>query len=289
MRRGSRWGWLVAAALLLACARQPVIRNGVAVPYEEAAAVDLALAGEQLAGGELQDARRVLERFVRELAESSRLDEALLLLGEVQLALGEREAAAATWRRLVEEERRSPFNPEAGLRAAEVYRDLGRPEDGRRVLERTEWRLADDRLRPRIHRLRADLARASGDYADAVRALALSRRDTDSPDALLEIDLELDELIEDRLRDAELESLVATLPRGPVYDRVNLEIARRSLARSDYAAAELALARLPRSLRAVDEAERQQLLKRTRRGSAAVVRAVRRGRAARGRAGPRSL
>ncbi len=271
MRRGSRWGWLVAAALLLACARQPVIRNGVAVPYEEAAAVDLALAGEQLAGGELQDARRVLERFVRELAESSRLDEALLLLGEVQLALGEREAAAATWRRLVEEERRSPFNPEAGLRAAEVYRDLGRPEDGRRVLERTEWRLADDRLRPRIHRLRADLARASGDYADAVRALALSRRDTDSPDALLEIDLELDELIEDRLRDTELESLVATLPRGPVYDRVNLEIARRSLARSDYAAAELALARLPRRLRAVDEAERQHLLERTRRGSATVV------------------
>ncbi len=271
MRDAIRWIWPVAAVLLLACARPPVIRNGIAVPYEEAAAADLALAREQLASGELEEARRVLERFLRELVESGRIDEALFLLGEVQLALGEREGAAATWRRLVEEESRSPLNPEAGLRAGEVYRDLGRPEDGRRVLERTEWRLANDRLRPRIHRLRADLARASGDYADAVRALALSRRDTDSPDALLEIDLELDELIEDRLRDAALESLVATLPRGPVYDRVNLEIASRALARSDYEAAELALARLPRRLRGLDEAERQQLLDRTRRGSATVV------------------
>ncbi len=271
MSTGIRFCSLVAGILLLACARPPVIRDGVPMPYEEAASADLALAREQLAGGELDEARRVLERFVRELAESSRIDEALFLLGEVQLALGERANAAATWRRLVEVERRSSLNPEAGLRAAEVYRDLGRPEDGRRVLERTEWRLANDRLRQRIHRLRADLARAAGDYADAVRALALSRRDTDSPDTLLEIDLELNELIEDRLRDAELESLVATLPRGPVFDRVNLEIAGRALARSDYSAAELALARLPRRLREVDEAKRRQLLERTERGSATVV------------------
>jgi ABC-type branched-subunit amino acid transport system substrate-binding protein len=271
MRRLIRWSWVVAVILVVACAHAPVMRNGVPVPYEEAVAGDLVLAREHLAGGRADDASRVLERFLVELAQSSRVDEALFLLGEARLAQNEPEAAAALWRRLVEDHRRSRLSPEAGYRAAEIYRDLGRPEDGRRVLENAEWRLADDTLRPRIHRLRADLARAAGDYADAVRALALSRRDVEGVDALIEIDLELDELIDDRLRDRELERLVETLPRGPVYDRVNLAIARRALARADYQAAELALARLPRRLREEEEAERQRLERRTRRGAAAVV------------------
>jgi ABC-type branched-subunit amino acid transport system substrate-binding protein len=271
MRSPICWIGIVAAVLFVACARPPVLRDGVPVPYEEAAAADLVSAREHLAGGRPDEARHILDRFLVELDQSSRIDEALFLLGEAELALGEREAAAASWRRVVEEHRRSRLSPEAGFRAAEVYRDLGRPEDGRRVVERVDWRLADDRLRPRIHRLRADLARSAGDYADAVRALALSRRDTGSADALMEIDLELDELIDDRLRDSELEILLGSLPRGPVYDRVNLAIARRALARSDYAAAEVALARLPRRLREIDEVERRRLLDRTRRGSAAVV------------------
>lgn len=271
MRSPICWIGIVAAVLFVACARPPVLRDGVPVPYEEAAAADLVSAREHLAGGRPDEARHILDRFLVELDQSSRMDEALFLLGEAELALGEREAAAASWRRVVEEHRRSRLSPEAGFRAAEVYRDLGRPEDGRRVVERVDWRLADDRLRPRIHRLRADLARSAGDYADAVRALALSRRDTGSADALMEIDLELDELIDDRLRDSELEILLGSLPRGPVYDRVNLAIARRALARSDYAAAEVALARLPRRLREIDEVERRRLLDRTRRGSAAVV------------------
>ncbi len=269
MRRSIRW--IVAVVLVAACAHPPVMRNGVPIPYEEAAERDLVLAREHLARGRVDAASRVLERFLVELDDSSRLDEALFLLGEVRLAQSEPEAAAALWRRLVEEHRSSRLNPEAGYRAAEIYRDLGRPEDGRRVLENAEWRLADDSLRPRIHRLRADLARAAGDYADAVRALALSRRDVDGVDALIEIDLELDELIDDRLRDPELERLVATLPRGPVYDRVNLAIARRALARADYRAAERALARLPRRLREEEEVERQRLERRVRRGAAAVV------------------
>ena len=271
MRGPICWIGIVAAVLFVACARPPVLRDGVPVPYDEAAAADLVSAREHLAGGRPDEARKILDRFLVELDQSSRMDEALFLLGEAELALGEREAAAASWRRVVEEHRRSRLSPEAGFRAAEVYRDLGRPEDGRRVVERVDWRLADDQLRPRIHRLRADLARSAGDYADAVRALALSRRDTGSADALMEIDLELDELIDDRLRDSELEVLLGSLPRGPVYDRVNLAIARRALARSDYAAAEVALARLPRRLREIDEVERRRLVERTRRGSAAVV------------------
>ncbi len=271
MRSPARWLGIVAAVLFVACARPPVLRDGVPVPYEEAAAQDLFSAREHLAGGRPDQARRILDRFLVELDQSSRMDEALFLLGEVGLALGEREDAAASWRRVVEEHGRSRLSPEAGFRAAELYRDLGRPEDGRRVVERVDWRLADDRLRPRIHRLRADLARSAGDYADAVRALALSRRDTGRADVLMEIDLELDELIDDRLRDSELEVLVGSLPRGPVYDRVNLAIARRALARSDYAAAEVALARLPQRLREIDEVERRRLVDRTRRGAAAVV------------------
>ncbi|MEE9281355.1 MAG: penicillin-binding protein activator [Myxococcota bacterium] len=262
---------LLGVALLAACAHPPVIRDGVPVAYEEAVAADLEQARELLARGQPAEARRVLERFMVELAESGRADEALFLLGETRLALGDRVAAAAAWRGLVERHPRSRLNPRAAYRAAEVYRDLGRPEDGRRVLKRAEWRLADDRLRRRIHRLRADLARAAGDYTDAVRALALARRDTESADALIEIDLELDELIDDRLRDSELKSMVATLPRGPVFDRTNLAIARRALSRGDYAAAELALARLPRRLRSVDEVERGRLLERVRRGAVAVI------------------
>ena len=283
MTRAARWrrplyevplAALAVLALALGCARPSVVRNGVEMAYEQAAAVDLAEARERLEAGDHAGARRALDRFAADVPQSRRADEALFLLGEVQLGSGDPEGAAAAWRRLVQRHRRSRLNPEAGYRAALLYRDLGRVEEGRRVLAAAQWQRADDELRPRMHRLRADLARASGDYADAVRALAYSRRDTTSADALLEIDLELDELIDDRLREREIEELVTSLPRGPVYDRVNLALARRALGRLDYEAARRALARLPRRLRPVDEAERQRLLERADRGAALVVRTL---------------
>ncbi len=91
----------------------PVIRDGVPVPSEAAVAADLEQARELIARGQPAQARRVLERFMVELTESSRADEALFLLGEVRLALGDRVAAAAAWRGVVERHPRSRLNPRA--------------------------------------------------------------------------------------------------------------------------------------------------------------------------------
>ncbi len=255
------WGRLFCTALVLAaCAQPQVLRDGVMMPYERAAEADLRRARELIAGGRLEQARGVLDGFLAELPSSRRTDEALFLLGEVQLELGDAERAALTWRRLLERYPRSRLAPETRLRTARTYRELGRPEIGRRILAEARFERADDQLRVQMYRLLADLARAAGDYPEAVRALAHSLRDAQDTAEIFEIELELDELIADRLRDQELEALGDRLPRGPVFDQVQIETARRAIQRAEFDAALGALDRLPRRLRPRDEAERVRLL-----------------------------
>lgn len=251
----------VCLALAAACVTPPpdVVRDGVSIPYEEAADRDLRDAEQALAEGRLEAARELLERFERELARSRRADEAAFLLGRVYAQMGERERAALAWRGVAERFPRSPLAPEAALRAAQLYRELGRDELARRALEASRFERAGAELRARRHRLLADLARARGDYAEAVLALALTRRHLEDREALFELDVEIDELIEDRLRVAELQALVERLPRGPVHDRVLLDLARRQIERGELARALETLDRLPRRLSPADARRRRAL------------------------------
>ena len=260
----------LVAALLLSCAQPSIVREGKSLPYESAAQKDLDTARALLAKGDAKRAEQVLVRFQSELGKSKHADEALYLMGEVQLAKSEPGRAAASWRRLVETYPKSRYNVEAAMRAAKVYGELDRPDEGRRLLERSNIESVDAPQRARLHRLQADLARASGDWPAVVNALALTRRDTRDPAQLAELDVEIGELVDDRLREPELEALVSKLPRGPVYDRVNLALASRALARNDSAKAREALDRLPRQLSGLDDAERARLLARAadRRGDA---------------------
>jgi ABC-type branched-subunit amino acid transport system substrate-binding protein len=246
----------------LSCAEPTVVRNGAPLPYETAADADLATAKSLLAKNQPAKAEEILQRFATELGKSRRADEALLLLGEAQLAQGKKEAAAATWRRVVEEYPRSDHNVDAAIRAAQVDQKLERPADGRAVLARADVDRTDAQTRAKLYRLDADLARSLGDWPEVVLALALARRDTSDPNALTEIDVEISDLLEVRLHEPDLEALQPRLPRGPVYDRVGLEIARRALARDDVRTARAALDRLPRRLTEGDEAERAVLLAR---------------------------
>ncbi len=252
----------LAGALLLSCAQPSVVREGKSLPYESAAQTDLDAARALLAKGDATRAEQLLVRFQNELGKSKHADEALYLMGEAQLAKCEPERAASSWRRLVELYPKSQYNVDAAMRAAKIYGALGRPDDGRRLLERSSFASVDEQQRARLYRLQADLARASGDWPAAVYALAFTRRDTHDPAQQVELDIEIDELVDERLREPELEALAPKLPRGPVYDRVNLALASRALARNDVAKARNALDRLPRQLSEPDEAERARLLAR---------------------------
>lgn len=250
---------LCLTLLLGACAQPQVLRDGVLMSYEQAADADLFRAREYIAAGQPQQALPVLERLVVELASSRRADEALFLLGEVRAELGDGEQAVLAWRRLLERHPRSRLAPETRLQVARLYRDLGRPEIGRRILAEARFQRADGQLRVEMYRLLADLARAAGDYPEAVRALAHSLRDVRDGAEIFEIELELDELIKDRLRDQELEELGDRIPRGPVFDQVQLEIARRAIQRSEFDTAIKALDKLARRLPPREEAERLRL------------------------------
>ena len=247
------------ALLALSCAQPTVVRNGAQLPYEAAADADLAAASALLAKGQPAKAEEILQRFETELGRSKRNDEALYLLGEAQLARGKKEQAAATYRRLVEDYPKSERNIDAAMKSAQLYQKLERPADGRAVLGRASTDRADAAARARLNHLDADLARGLGDWPEVVRALALARRDTQDPAALNEIDVEISDLLEVRLREPDLEALLPRLPSGPVFDRVCLEIARRALARGDVRTARTALDRLPRRLAEGDEAERALL------------------------------
>jgi ABC-type branched-subunit amino acid transport system substrate-binding protein len=251
------------ALFALSCAKPTVMRNGTQLPYEAAADSDLAQAKALLAKkGQAAKAEEILKRFETELGASKRADEALWLLGEAQLAQNKKEQAASSWRRLVEDYPKSERNVPAAIRSAQVYQSLKRPADGRAVIARASQDRADADSRAKLNRLDADLARSLGDWPEVVRALALARRDLSDPAQLTEIDVEISDLLEVRMREPELQALLPRLPPGPVYDKVGLEIARRALARGDVAAAREALDHLPRRLSEGDEAERAVLLAR---------------------------
>jgi len=87
---------LALGLVLLSCAEPTVVRNGAQLPLERAAESDLDSARAFLAKKQPAKAEEVLNRFLTELAGSKRTDEALLLLGDAQLAQGKKEAAAAS-------------------------------------------------------------------------------------------------------------------------------------------------------------------------------------------------
>ncbi len=143
---------LCLALVLGACAQPQVLRDGVLMPYERAADADLLAAREHIAAGRPEQALPVLEGLVVELPSSRRADEALFLLGEVHAELDHSERAVLAWRRLLERHPRSRLAAETRLRAARLYRDLGRPEVGRRILAEARFQRADDQLRVQIYR-----------------------------------------------------------------------------------------------------------------------------------------
>ena len=259
------------ALLVAACAPPAIVRDGVPMPYEDAAQQDLDRARAHVEAGEYKAAAATLERFLLDTPDSERLDEALFLLGEVYTKSGKRERSAEAYGRLVRERNRSRRAPEAALRAGRMYAAIGSPELGRRVVEAAPFSRASEAQRVELYRLLADLSRATGDYAEAVRALALTRRDVADEEPLREIDLELEELVRGRLRDGELARLAERLPRGPVYDRVLLELASRQITRGDFADALDTIDELPTRLRPADEALRQALRSRAQRGAETAV------------------
>ncbi len=95
-----RAGWLrliLVALVLGACTQPPLVRDGVQISYESAAEADLRQARGHLAAQRPAQARQVLEGFLDELARSRHADEALFLLGEIELHLGDAERAVGVW------------------------------------------------------------------------------------------------------------------------------------------------------------------------------------------------
>jgi ABC-type branched-subunit amino acid transport system substrate-binding protein len=259
--------FVVCVCMLASCAQSTVMREGRAVPREEAAQADLLAAADAVERGDDADARRRLETFLEEFPGSSRVDEARFLLAETLLKTGEAERAARTWRELVEQAPLSPRAAEARLRAARVYRDLGDPATGQRLLAGVDPRRTPEDLRAEVQRTQFELSRAIGDFPGAVAALSARRDYEKDRQKLASLDADLDELLKERLRDDELEALLLRLEPGVVQVRATLELARRRTARGDYPSA-LALLEPLDGLPEAEERARTRLIERARRGEA---------------------
>ncbi|MEE2703461.1 MAG: penicillin-binding protein activator [Myxococcota bacterium] len=254
----------VFVALLLGCTEATVLRGGVQVPLSQAEALDFAEAERAAEGPDLAAARVRLERYRRDFPRSARSDTVLFLLADVNERAGDLEGARAAWRELIERYSRSPRAPEARYRLAWSWRQGGRVEFARQVLREADFARASEALRARSYRLLADLARDDRDYPDTVLWLAYARREASTSEVALGLDLELAELVEERLFDRELAEVVDEVPPGPARDRILLELADRALRRGDADAALAALERLPRALRPAEAARRERLLARAR-------------------------
>jgi ABC-type branched-subunit amino acid transport system substrate-binding protein len=253
--------FLLGAALLTACQTPTVIREGVAVPVNEAIEVDLRSARADLEAGKPDASRVRLERVLQEIPSASRNDEILFLLAETYSELGRTDDAVGTYQRLVGRRARGPWVPLAHLRLAEMYRSTGRPELARRVLSQAPFDAADASVRIRLYTLLAELSGEAGQDRETLRWLAYARRDASEGGEIARLDGEIGRLI-DQSHELDLERLTRELPRGPVYDRVLLDLADRALDHGDLEAAEEWLSRLPRTLRSEEEAEREAVLRR---------------------------
>jgi ABC-type branched-subunit amino acid transport system substrate-binding protein len=100
-----------------------------------------------------------------------------------------------------------------------------------------------------------------------VVALSYTREYARDERARGEIDLELAELIQERLRDAELEGVLPRVAPGPIYARVALELARRRIDRGEFEAATALIDDLPTALDEPQARLRQSLLERAARGA----------------------
>lgn len=274
MRRGLVAALAAALVVGLACAEPAVVRDGVRMPVGQAVEADLRRAQSHLDAGRPEAAREVLESILRDLPETRLSDEVLFRLGLVHVALDEPEAAASRWLQLLDDHPRSRREAETRLRLAELYRERGRLDVARRTLEETRFARAPDELRPRLYRTLADMAREQRDFADALLWLAYARRESQEPEATLQLDFEIDELLEGRIPDPELERLVRRLPGGTVRDRTLLELARRSLQRGDTEGALEALEALPGRLREAEEYERRRLFAAAELGSETALRTL---------------
>jgi ABC-type branched-subunit amino acid transport system substrate-binding protein len=265
---------LLIALLLAACAAPAVMRDGVRVPVKQAVDQDLREASELLEAGDAEAARRKLDGVLQEFPRGPRRDEALFLYADAAAALGDTEAAAQHWHDLIQRYPRSRFAPAAHLRLAELYRDQGRVQLARGILRAARFEAASEELRAQMYRLLADLARSSGDFPDTTLWLAYARREVSDPEEQNMIDLEVGDLLEGRMTDAEIEALLPRLPRGPVHDRALLALARRAIERGDPEAALAHLDALPKRLRPADELQREALLEAAQLGTVAGERLI---------------
>jgi ABC-type branched-subunit amino acid transport system substrate-binding protein len=266
----SAFALLLSTTLIASCVGPPreVVRGGRRVAYERAMEQDLEAARRAIQGGRDPLAQEILERFVMEFGASSRRAEARMLLADVYARGGDMARAARTWRDVAEADSRSSLAGDARLRGAEAYRALSRPEVARRFLEGADFRRAPQPTRARMYRLLADLSRELGDYPEAVRALALARNAAQEPNEWTQIDLEVGELIGERLTDAQLADLVGRVEVGLVEQRVSLELARRRIASGQRDAALAILDRLPAQLGEPESALRLRLREQARSESA---------------------
>jgi ABC-type branched-subunit amino acid transport system substrate-binding protein/Tfp pilus assembly protein PilF len=259
---------VLAVSMSAGCPPPGVVRDGAAIPRDSAADADLRAARGAIERGDDPQARRVLERFLDDLGTSPRSDEARFLLAEIYLRQGDAEGAAAMWQRLVERAPRSRRAPEARLRAAQVYRDLGKPEIARQLLADADVSRAPPKLRVELLRTLADVARASGSLPEAVVALARAANEVTDARARADIELELAELVEERLREDELEAAAALLSAGELRTQLLLEIGRRLVARGEFRRALVALEQLPPTLGGSQELLRARLLRQATGGAA---------------------
>lgn len=248
----------------VACAQPVIVREGIRIPVSQAAERDLAEARARVAGGALPAARQVLERSRRELRRSGRLDEVLLLLGEVDRQLGDDDAAQSAWEQLIQERARSRLAPEARLSLARLLRGQGRVERAYRLLQESAFWRVEAPLRKQLYRELADLARELTRWGDALVWLSYARRELTSESERLDLDLEIGELLEGRVRANELEAAIERMSPGSPRDRAQLESARMALDAGDPERALKRLELLPDRMRPVELERRQALIARAR-------------------------
>lgn len=123
----SAFGALTVAAAMAAiwsCQPRTVIRNGVEMPYDQAAGLDFRLAQERYAKGKKAEAIAQLKDFVQKYPNSTWTDDAFSMLGDIALADGKNAEAATYYQILIQRYSFSSLKGRAQMRLGVAqYRD----------------------------------------------------------------------------------------------------------------------------------------------------------------------
>ena len=184
---------------LVGCAPKTVIRDGIEIPVTEASKDDFAAIEQLLEQGQTEQAVSSLASFIKDYPDSELLDDALVLLGRLQMEQEQYEAAAISFQQIVSDMPQSSHYLQAAVQLGLALAKLGRTEEALPMLQSIFDRLPDQNRQAEVAAMLADAYYRARTPVEAIRWFTVLYRLRTDDDSRTSIRIQMMDLIDRQL------------------------------------------------------------------------------------------